>query len=102
VRLLASWTTEIAGDPAVVLAYRWDDRIVLQYIVPEQRFFQNPELRRVVAGGRLLEATDGAQSLVAWPTDSAGAILIGDVAVARLGPLAAASVLAGKAERGAP
>jgi anti-sigma factor RsiW len=102
VRLLASWTTEIAGDPAVVLAYRWDDRIVLQYIVPEQRFFQNPELRRVVAGGRLLEATDGAQSLVAWPTDSAGAILIGDVAVARLGPLAAASLLAGKAERGAP
>lgn len=102
VRLLASWTTEIAGDPAVVLAYRWDDRIVLQYLVPEQRFFQSPELRRAVAGGRLLEATDGAQSIAAWPTDSAGALLVGDVAAARLRPLAAAGLLAGKVERGAP
>jgi anti-sigma factor RsiW len=102
VRLLASWTTEIAGDPAVVLAYRWDDRVVLQYIVPEQRFFQNPELRRAVAGGRLLEATDGTQGILAWPTDSAGAILVGDATVGRLRPLAAASLLAGKADRGAP
>jgi anti-sigma factor RsiW len=102
VRLLASWTTEIAGDPAVVLAYRWDDRIVLQYIVPEQRFFQNPEMRNAVAGGRLLEAADGAQSVVAWPTDSAGAILVGDVTAARLRPLATAALLAGKVERGAP
>lgn len=101
VRLLASWTTEIAGDPAVVLAYRWDDRIVLQYIVPEQRFFQSSEMRRAVADGRLLEATDGAQSIAAWPTDSAGAVLVGDVPARRLRPLAVAA-LAGRVERGAP
>jgi hypothetical protein len=101
-RLLAAWTTEIAGDPAVVLAYRWDDRIVLQYLVPEQRFFQNPDLRRAVAGGHLLEASDGAQGIAAWPTDSAGAVLVGDVPAARLRPLASAALLAGKVERGAP
>ena len=101
-RLLAAWTTEIAGDPAVVLAYRWDDRIVLQYLVPEQRFFQNPDLRRAVAGGHLLETSDGAQGIAAWPTDSAGAVLVGDVPPARLRPLASAALLAGKVERGAP
>lgn len=101
-RLLAAWTTEIAGDPAVVLAYRWDDRIVLQYLVPEQRFFQNPELRRAVADGHLLEATDGGQSIAAWPTDSAGTVLVGDVSATRLLPLAAAAALAGKVERDAP
>jgi hypothetical protein len=101
-RLLAAWTTAIAGDPAVVLAYRWDDRIVLQYLVPEERFFQSSELRRAVAGGRVLQATDGAQSIAAWPTDSAGTVLVGDVPAARLQPLAAAALLAGKVERGAP
>jgi hypothetical protein len=102
VRLLAAWTTIVAGDAAVVLAYRWDDRIVLQYLVPEERFFQNPDLRRAVAGGRLLETTDGAQSIAAWPTDSAGTVLVGDVTAARLRPLAAAALLAGKVARGAP
>lgn len=102
VRLLAAWTTEIAGDPAVVLAYRWDDRIVLEYLVPEQRFFQHSELRQGVAGGRLLEATDGAQSIVAWPTESSGAVLVGDVPTDQLRPLASAALLAGKVERGAP
>jgi anti-sigma factor RsiW len=102
IRLLASWTTEIGGDPAVVLAYRFDDRIVLEYLVPEERFFQHSELRRAVAGGHLLETTDGAQSLAAWPTDSAGAVLVGDLSADQLRPLAAAALLAGKVERGAP
>jgi anti-sigma factor RsiW len=102
VRLLAAWTTELGGDPAVVLAYRWDDRIVLQYVVSEQRFFQHPALRQAVAGGGLLAARDGAQGIVAWPTASAGALLLGDVTPEQLRPLAAAALLAGKVARGAP
>ena len=102
VRLLAAWTTDLGGDPAVVLAYRWDDRIVLQYIVSEERFFQHPALRQAVAGGGLLSASDGAQGIVAWPTTSAGAVLIGDVPPSRLRTLGNAALLAGKAARGAP
>jgi anti-sigma factor RsiW len=102
VRLLAAWTTDLGGDPAVVLAYRWDDRIVLQYVVSEQRFFQHPALRQAVAGGRVLAAHDGAQGIVAWPTASAGSILIADVPPMPLREMAAASLLAGKAARGAP
>jgi hypothetical protein len=86
----------------VVLAYRWDDRIVLQYVVSEQRFFQHPVLRQAVAGGGLLAARDGPQGIVAWPTASAGAILVGDAPPDQLRALAAAALLAGKGPHGAP
>lgn len=102
VRLLAAWTTVLGQEPAVVLAYRWDDRIVLQYVVSEQRFFQHPALRQAVAGGGLLAARDGAQGIVAWPTSTAGTVLIADVPPERLRPLGAAALLAGKVARGAP
>lgn len=102
VRLLGAWTTDLAGDPAVVLAYRWDDRLVLQYVVPEQRFFQHSALRQAVAGGGMLAASDGAQGIVAWPTASAGTLLIADVPPAQLRSLASAALLAGKGARGAP
>jgi anti-sigma factor RsiW len=102
VRLLAAWTTDLGGEPAVVLAYRWDDRIMLQYVVSEQRFFQHPALRQAVADGRLLAARDGAQGIVAWPTASAGTLLIADLPPERLRVIGSEALLARKAARGAP
>jgi len=102
VRLLAAWTTNLGGEPAVVLAYRWDDRILLQYVVSEERFFQHPALRQAVADGGLLAARDGAQGIVAWPTASAGTVLIADLPPERLRVIGSAALLAGKAARGAP
>jgi len=102
VRLLAAWTTDLGGEPAVVLAYRWDDRILLQYVVSEERFFQHPALRQAVADGGLLAARDGAQGIVAWPTASAGTLLIADLPPERLRVIGSAALLAGKAARGAP
>jgi anti-sigma factor RsiW len=101
VRLLAVWTTELEGEPAAVLAYRWDDRIVLQYLLPEIRFFQHRDVRRAVTGGRLLVASDGAQGIVAWPAAAAGALLVGDLEPERLARLAAADLLVRKVDRGA-
>jgi anti-sigma factor RsiW len=101
VRLLAVWNTEMEGEPAAVLAYRWDDRIVLQYLVPETSFFQHRDVRRAVTDGGLLVASDGAQGIVAWPTEAAGAFLIGDLAPERLAKLAAADLLVRRVDRGA-
>ena len=101
VRLLAAWTTELEGEPAAVLAYRWDDRIVLEYLVPEERFFQHRDIRRAVTGGRLLVASDGAQGVAAWPTESAGALLVGDLPPERLARLAAPDLLVRRVDRGA-
>ena len=101
VRLLAAWTTELEGDAAAVLAYRWDDRIVLQYLVPEERFFQHRDVRRSVTGGSVLVASDGAQGIVAWPTRSAGAVLVGDLEPERLASLAGPDLLVRRVDRGA-
>jgi len=101
VRLLAAWTTELEGEPAAVLAYRWDDRIVLEYLVAEARFFQHRDVRQAVSGGRLLVTSDGAQGIVAWPTESAGALLVGDLTPERLARLAAADLLVRRVDRGA-
>jgi anti-sigma factor RsiW len=101
VRLLAAWTTELEREPAAVLAYRWEDRIVLQYLLPEFRFFQNNEIRQAVTEGRLLVASDGAQGIVGWPTEAAGALLVGDLPPERLARLAAAELLVRRVDRGA-
>jgi hypothetical protein len=101
VRLLAAWTTELAGEPAAVLAYRWEDRIVLEYVVADERFFQHPAVRHAVADGRLLAAVDKDQGIVGWPTATAGALLVGDISPARLSKLAAPELLARSVERGA-
>jgi hypothetical protein len=100
-RLLAAWTTDLQGEPAAVLAYRWEDRIVLEYLVGEERFFQHPAVRHGVADGHVIAATDGMQGLVAWPTAAAGAVLVGDVSPARLSTLAHPGPLARTVERGA-
>jgi hypothetical protein len=50
----------------------------------------------------LLAARDGAQGIVAWPTASAGSLLIGDVPAEQLRTIGNAALLAGKAARGAP
>jgi hypothetical protein len=83
-RLLAAWTTSFDGDPAAVLAYRWGDRVVLEYLVAEELLFRHPEVRRMLATQRVVAAADGTQGLVVWAEPTAGAILVGDGAPERL------------------
>jgi anti-sigma factor RsiW len=78
-RLLAAWTTDVRGEPAAVLAYRLDDRLVVQYLVAEDAFFRNPAIRAAVADHHLLRAADGGRTVVAWPEPSTGTVLVGDV-----------------------
>ena len=101
VRLVAAWTTEIQGEPAAVLAYCWDDRIVVQYLLNDDQFFQHPAIRGAVSDGRLFATTDGAQSILAWPTNAAGSVLVGDVSPERLARWPAGELLARTVRRGA-
>jgi len=78
-RLLAAWTTSIAGEPAAVLAYRLDDQLVVQYLVAEDAFFRHPAVRSAVADRHLLTAAVDSKSLVAWPESATGTVLIGNV-----------------------
>jgi len=78
-RLLAAWTTDVHGEPAAVLAYRLDDRLLVQYLVAEDVFFQHPAIRAAIADHHLLRASDGDRTVVAWPDSSTGTIVVGDV-----------------------
>jgi anti-sigma factor RsiW len=84
VRLLGAWTTTLLGEPTAVLAYRWDDRLVVQYIVPDELFFRHPAVRSAAATHRALAATDGTVGIIAWPLAAAGSVLIGAEAPERL------------------
>ncbi|MGZ8458334.1 MAG: zf-HC2 domain-containing protein [Gemmatirosa sp.] len=100
-RLLGAWTTDLAGEPAAVLAYRWDDRLLLQYIVSEERFFRAPAVRAAVAGGHHAGAADGARAVVAWPTAAAGVVVVSEVSLERLAAALSAARLAGRPDGGA-
>ncbi len=89
-RLLAAWTTTVDGEPAAVLAYRWDERLVMQYFVPEQSFFRHSAVRLAVAARRHLAAVDEGQGVVAWAEPAAGSVLVADVAPELLGRIWAA------------
>jgi anti-sigma factor RsiW len=86
-RLLATWTTTLAGEPAAVLAYRWNDRVVLQYLVTEGLLFQSADVRSALAQRRDLDARDGAQSLLLWAQPESGSVLVGDLGPGELAAL---------------
>lgn len=77
-RLLAAWTTDIRGEPAAALAYRWGDRVIVQYVVSEQLFFRNPAVRQAIAASRTFVTARGPQSVIAWPEQVGGTLLVGD------------------------
>jgi hypothetical protein len=78
-RLLAAWTTDVSGEPAAVLAYRLEDRLVVQYLVAEDAFFRHPVIRAAVADRHLLVATEDASAIAAWPGAATGTVLVGNV-----------------------
>lgn len=84
VRLISAWRTRIYGQPAAALAYRWDNRVVIQYVVPEQLFFAAAPVRQAVAEHGRYITSAGAQGVVGWPGPENGSLLIGDVPPAAL------------------
>ena len=90
--LIAAWTTDLDGEPAAVLAYRWSNHVVMQFVVAEPTVFRAAELRAAFAEGRAVVAQDANQGLVAWPEANAGDVIIGDVPWITLVPLSRARV----------
>jgi anti-sigma factor RsiW len=90
--LLGAWTTDLDGEPAAVLAYRWQEHVVLQYIVAESTLFRFRDLRAAFAAHRAVVSQQQAQGLIAWPDANAGGVLVGDLPWADLVSLSRAVV----------
>jgi anti-sigma factor RsiW len=78
VRLVAAWTTSVSGEPAAVLAYRWNDRVVYQYFVSEALLFQSPEVRASLAQKHAVSHTYGGHNMLLWAEPEYGTVLVGE------------------------
>jgi len=76
-RLISAWQTLIGGAPAVALAYRRGNHVIVQYIVSEAVFFRQPGVREAVATDGIFHVADGAESVIAKPGPDGGYLLVG-------------------------
>ena len=83
-RLIASWETELYGEPVAAIAYRCHDRLVIQYVVSEKQFFRHPQVRRAIAEQGLYVASTGTVSTIAWPDLDSGSFLVGEFSASEL------------------
>ncbi len=85
--LVAAWTTAFDGEPAAVLAYRWHDTVVLQFVIDESLLFRSREMRNAFAAGRAVVRQAGVQGVVVWPDAAMGSVIVGDLSWQRLAEL---------------
>lgn len=83
-QLVAVWPTKIRGEPAAALAYRFDNQIIVQYLVSQKLFFRQNSVRQAVHDFGRYSASLGHDSVVAWPGKHQGSILIGAMPPNRL------------------
>jgi RNA polymerase sigma-70 factor (ECF subfamily) len=49
VRPVSCWRTTLQGEAVSAWAYRWGNRVIIAYVVPEALFFRQPQVRDAVA-----------------------------------------------------
>lgn len=79
-RIIGAWTTTVRGEPAAAIAYRWRDRVVVQYVVSDKLFFHHPDVRASVASRGLYTARAGELGVLAWHDSESGSVLVGSLA----------------------
>lgn len=75
--LVAAWTADLDGELAAVLAYRWGERLVLQYVSSDALLFRSAAVREAFAAGRAAVYQRDSIGVVAWSTPRGGAVLVG-------------------------
>lgn len=78
-RLVGAWTTELDGELAAVLAYRWHDRVIMQYALSDAALFRAADIRRAFGAGQPIAAQDGDVGVIGWTEAQGGSFLVGDV-----------------------
>jgi hypothetical protein len=87
VRLVSCWRTTLQGEAVSAWAYRWGNRVVVAYVVPEALFFRQPRVRDAVARQGWYTTSDGDASVIAWAAERSGVLVVGDAPVSELGRL---------------
>ena len=77
--LIGAWRTTIRGEPTAAFAYRYDNHILVQYVVSQELFFHQARVREAIAQHGHYSAIANEASVLAWPESDSGSILIGAV-----------------------
>ncbi len=77
-QLVAAWTTELDGEVAAVLAYKWRDSLVLQYVVSDAWLFRSLRIRGAFAESRAVAAETPGADLLAWSSGQGSSIVVSD------------------------
>lgn len=78
-QLVAAWTVDLDGELVAVMAYRWHDRLLLQYRCSDAVLFRSAEVRAAFADGRAAVGQRGAAGMVAWSAPEGGSVVVASV-----------------------
>ncbi|WP_197722118.1 anti-sigma factor family protein [Sulfuriflexus mobilis] len=79
-RTLATWTTNVAGEPAQVFAIRSGQNIVFQYQINETVLFRNPVVRQAIADSGNYKHSNKKVDVLAFPLSDTGVLVVGPTA----------------------
>lgn len=77
-QLVAAWTTELDGEVAAVLAYKWRDALVLQYVVSDAWLFRSLTIRGAFAAGRAVGTDASGVGMLAWSSGRGSTVVVAD------------------------
>lgn len=77
-QLVAAWTTDLDGEVAAVLAYKWRETLVLQYVVSEAWLFRSLPMRGAFAEGRAVAAESPGAGMLSWSSGQGSSIVVAD------------------------
>ena len=78
VTLVSSWLTTIRDESSAAIAYRFRERILVQFVVSESLFLRQPVVRDAVARSGVYLGQAGAQVIVGRLGRGVGSLLVGE------------------------
>ncbi|QJR35267.1 zf-HC2 domain-containing protein [Gemmatimonas groenlandica] len=77
-QLVAAWTTELDGEVAAVLAYKWRDALVMQYVFSDAWLFRSLTIRGAFAAGQSVGTDASGVGMLAWSSGQGSTVVVAD------------------------
>lgn len=75
-RVLATWVTNVGGEPAQAYAMRRGNSVIIQYHIPERVFFRSPNVRQAVARAGDFRTRDDQLEVLGIPMEESGLLVV--------------------------
>jgi anti-sigma factor RsiW len=82
--IVSAWLTTLRGEPSAAIAYRFRDRVLVQFVVSEGLFFRHHAVRDEIARRGSYVAQVGGRAVLGRPGRGVGSLLVGELSPAQL------------------